>query len=79
LRAVGFICVTNKLEIMARIIDKFGVATLVTGLKEFKDSYYANIELGGVMYKVKVSKPRADVPVSPPFWLEISRAKTTEL
>ena len=64
---------------MARIIDKFGVATLVTGLKEFKDSYYANIELGGVMYKVKVSKPRADVPVSPPFWLEISRAKTKEL
>jgi hypothetical protein len=79
LRAVGFICGTNKLEIMARIIDKFGVATLVTGLKEFKDSYYANIELGGVMYKVKVSKPRTDVPVSPPFWLEISRAKTTEL
>jgi len=64
---------------MARIIDKFGVATLVTALKEFKDSYYANIELGGVMYKVKVSKPRADVPVSPPFWLEISRSKPTEL
>ena len=79
MRAVGFICVTNKVEIMARIIDKFGVATLVTGLKEFNNAFYANVELGGIMYKVKVSKPRSDVPVSPPFWLEISRAKTTEL
>ncbi len=40
---------------MARIIDKFGVATLVTGLKEFNKAYYAVIELGGVRYKIRVT------------------------
>jgi hypothetical protein len=64
---------------MARIIDKFGVATLVTGLKEFKGAYYAVIELGGLRYKVRVSKPMHESPQSPPLWLEVSRAKATEL
>jgi hypothetical protein len=67
------------MQIMARIIDKFGVATLVTGLKEFKGAFYASIELGGIMYKIRVSKPMHEVPQSPPLWLEVSRAKATEL
>jgi hypothetical protein len=67
------------MQIMARIIDKFGVSTLVTGLKEFNKAYYAVIELNGVRYKVRVSKPMNEVPNSPAYWLEVSRAKTTEL
>jgi hypothetical protein len=64
---------------MARIIDKFGVATLVTGLKEFNKAYYAVIELGGVRYKIRVTKPLNEGPNSPVLWLEVSRAKTTEI
>jgi hypothetical protein len=64
---------------MARIIDKFGVATLVTGLKEFNKAYYAVIELSGVRYKIRVTKPLNEGPNSPALWLEVSRAKTTEI
>lgn len=61
------------MEIMARIIDKFGVKTAVCAVNEYNGKLYSFVTLGGIRYKVKIYEPYHPSETSPKFWMEVSR------
>ena len=67
------------MEIMARVIDKFGVATAVTAVNEYKGANIAFLDLGGVRYKFRISEVVNKVDGAPKFWLECQRFEKTDL
>ena len=61
---------------MARIVDKFGVKTVVTAVNEYKGALVCFVELGGVRYKLRLKEPFNPNESSPRFWLEIQKQET---
>jgi len=61
---------------MARIIEKFGVKTVVTAVNEYKGALVCFVELGGVRYKLRLKEPFNPNESSPRFWLEIQKQET---